>query len=428
MRTPTLIAICLQIGCVSPADPLINQSGPPVATLVAPTYVVAGDQLDLSVHGISGQVWYVASRTTGHVPWCPVGFLGGCLGLDTGVVLGHVPAGGGTSTLSITTDPTLPAGVAYIQAANVATATNVAVVSILRRDGDLDRDGVSNGDETSIWHTDPINPDTDGGGERDGAEIQRHGDPRTALDDLPSVACGGGYDAVLGRLVCVPQGVYTMGCQVGRDTPGCLPDESPTRVVTLTHDLWVMETEVLQAQWIPIMHSQSPVHAGMDLPMENVRWSDVVAFADTLSQMAGLPACGPTPAPGCTGWRLPTEAEWEWLSRGGASGPYPGGSVDDVAWTAASATETQPACQLDRNGFGLCDMGGNVWEWTSDWYQPDYAGLGDVDPQGPSWGSRRVVRGGGFTAPATQARSAQRWAKDPALATADVGFRLVREL
>lgn len=416
------ILLAISLASCAPIDLPMQAATPPV--LIAPIYVVAGDRLELATMGIPGQVWYVASRGVGGASWCPAGF---CLGVDPGVVLGSVTAMGGGTSLAVATDPSLPAGLGYVQAANASgVMSNVAAISILPRGGDLDGDGLSNADETGVWFTDPANPDSDGAGESDGDEVRRHGDPTSFVDDLPAIACGGGYDAVLGRLVCVPRGAYTMGCVQGRDTPGCLPDEGPTRIVAVTHDLWVMETEVLQSQWIPIMRGPSPIHAGMGLPMDNVRWSDAVAFADALSQLSGLPVCGPSPAVTCMGWRLPTEAEWEGISRGGVAGPYPGGAVDDVAWTSRNAVETQPACLLARNGFGLCDMGGNVWEWASDWYQSDYTGLGDVDPQGPSWGNRRVVRGGGFTSPATQARSAQRWSKDPALAPADVGLRLVR--
>ena len=87
----------------------------------------------------------------------------------------------------------------------------------------------------------------------------------------------------------------------------------------------------------------------------------------------------------CSGWRLPTEAEWEYLARGGGEHKYSGSnSIGDVAWYRDnSGRETHPVGQKQANGFGLYDMTGNVWEWTWDWYG-DYSSGSVTDPRGPS--------------------------------------------
>ncbi len=137
---------------------------------------------------------------------------------------------------------------------------------------------------------------------------------------------------------------------------------------------------------------------------------------------------------GCTGYRLPTEAEWEYAARGGQdSYAYAGSNTAaDVAWTSVTAGSSyaHEACLLEANGYGLCDMSGNVWEWTNDWYSASFGGYGDggdeTDPVGPSSGSNRVIRGGSWAGSDEAARVAYRNNYVPGVRYSNFGARLAR--
>jgi formylglycine-generating enzyme required for sulfatase activity len=130
---------------------------------------------------------------------------------------------------------------------------------------------------------------------------------------------------------------------------------------------------------------------------------------------------------GCDGWRLPTEAEWECLARSGQSLMFAGGDDPSlVAWTSdALATATQPVCQLAANAWGLCDMSGNVWEWTFDRYGAYPEGAA-TDPVGPATGDDRVCRGGSWGTSSSVARVSTRQHGRPDTRIGSIGFRLVR--
>ena len=129
----------------------------------------------------------------------------------------------------------------------------------------------------------------------------------------------------------------------------------------------------------------------------------------------------------CTGWRLPTEAEWEYAARGGQSYKYAGSnSVGDVAWYRDNSnSETHDVCGKRRNGYGLCDMSGNVWEWVWD-FHGDYGSNNITDLVGPDSGSLRVFRGGSWIGGAGDARVSYRGYHDPTYRDDYLGFRLSR--
>jgi formylglycine-generating enzyme required for sulfatase activity len=194
-------------------------------------------------------------------------------------------------------------------------------------------------------------------------------------------------------------------------------DDEVQHRVTLTQGFWMMEHEVTQGEWSAVMGSNpsSFSSCGASCPVEQVSWEDAVAFAKKVSAREGV------------SYRLPTEAEWEFAARGGASHVYAGsGELGDVGWyTENSGGETHAVCGKSRNGYGLCDMTGNVWEWVGDWYGA-YPTGSVTDPTGAAAGSFRVYRGGGWYFTARFARVASRGRFAPSLRFGFLGFRLVR--
>ena len=187
-------------------------------------------------------------------------------------------------------------------------------------------------------------------------------------------------------MVAVGGGTFTMGAtsEQGRDA---WDDEKPAHKVTLS-DYYIGQTEVTQALWKAVMGSNPSNHKGDNLPVENVSWNDCQVFIQKLNQLTGKQ------------FRLPTEAEWEYAARGRRKSrgyKYAGGNdIGLVAWYSGnSGYETHLVATKQANELGIYDMSGNVWEWCSDWYG-DYTSSSRSDPQGPSLGSIRVIRGGGY--------------------------------
>jgi formylglycine-generating enzyme required for sulfatase activity len=216
------------------------------------------------------------------------------------------------------------------------------------------------------------------------------------------------------QFVTIQPGSFSMGSTNGRD------DEQPERTVRLTRAFQLQATEVTQAQWQAVMGSNPSAFptCGLTCPVENVSWDDVQGFRTRLNAQD----------PG-KGYRLPTEAEWEYAARAGTTGNYAGtGVLADMGWYSGnSGNRTWPAGQKRANAWGLSDMHGNVWEWVQDWYgATQYRQEERDDPQGPTSGTFRVLRGGAWDSPATFARSAHRSSATPATRNRSNGFRLVR--
>jgi formylglycine-generating enzyme required for sulfatase activity len=224
----------------------------------------------------------------------------------------------------------------------------------------------------------------------------------------------------LGTMVHVPRGTFTMGGEPGRDDVAgrCDSDETP-HPVTLTQSYYLMEHEVTQGEWQAVMGSNPSefTSCGSRCPVERVSWDDVQAFIAKVSARDGVT------------YRLPTEAEWERAARGGQAFAYAGSNeLDAVGWYGEnSGDRTHPVCAKSRNGYGLCDMTGNVWEWVGDW-KADYGSASATDPRGPSTGSNRVIRGGGWSYGAGGARVACRYGGAPAYRFNALGFRLLRSV
>lgn len=185
-------------------------------------------------------------------------------------------------------------------------------------------------------------------------------------------------------MVEVGGGTFTMGAtsEQGSDA---WDEETPAHQVTLS-DYYIGQTEVTQALWEAVMGSNPSDHRGDNLPVEQVSWDDCQVFIQELNQLTGKQ------------FRLPTEVEWEYAARGGRKSrgyKYAGGNnIDSVAWCDGnSGNETHPVATKQANELGIYDMSGNVLEWCSDWCG-DYTSSSQSDPQGPSSGLYRVIRGG----------------------------------
>ena len=192
-----------------------------------------------------------------------------------------------------------------------------------------------------------------------------------------------------------------------------------------------MENEVTQALYESVMGENPSKFKGSNRPVEMVSWYDAVNFCNKLSQMEKLDQCYTINGTdvswsnkSCNGWRLPTEAEWEYAARGGQSYKYAGSnSVNEVAWyDDNSGNETHPVGQKKPNGFGLYDMSGNVYEWVWDWYG-DYSSQGGTDLVGPNSGQARVYRGGSWGSGARSARVSDRFNGIPDGEYDYLGFR-----
>jgi len=237
----------------------------------------------------------------------------------------------------------------------------------------------------------------------------------------------------VGLMKWIPGGTFTMGSptsESGRD------DDESQHSVTLTKGFLLMEHEVTQGEWASVMGSNPSrfTACGAICPVEQVSWLDAVGFANALSKKEGLTPVYTVSGESVTanwrsnGYRLPTEAEWEYAARGGQSYVYAGGSeLDSVGWASSnSGSTTHPGCRKTRNGYGLCDMSGNVWEWVWDW-KGSYGGSA-TDPAGPSAGSNRVSRGWGWYSDPEYARVADRFFNAPSYRGNNLGLRLARSL
>jgi formylglycine-generating enzyme required for sulfatase activity len=232
-------------------------------------------------------------------------------------------------------------------------------------------------------------------------------------------------------MVQAPAGEFEMGDDGGE------ADERPSHTVRLGA-FWIDATEVTQQSFEALMGRNPAKFPGPDRPVERVSWFAAIQYCNARSLKEGLGACYDLKTQACDfsadGYRLPTEAEWEYACRAGKAAAR--SQLADEAWYAGnSGHATHPVRQKSPNAWGLYDMYGNVAEWCNDFYAPKYSGTDgpQFDPRGPASGQERVLRGGSWSATARECRSAARASAAPGLA--DVcfgyeayGFRCVRRV
>ena len=206
--------------------------------------------------------------------------------------------------------------------------------------------------------------------------------------------------------------------------------EQPVHQVTLANDFYIGEVQVTQQLWMAVMgeNNNPSWKRSKNHPVEYVTWYDCMDFIIKLNELTKHKEYQ---------FRLPTEAEWEYAARsGGKNHKYStkrggflmgseGKKLHRFAWFIDnSENTTHPvASGLCPNELGLYDMSGNVWEWCQDW-EAYYSSESVINPQGPSSGKSRVLRGGSWNSDARSCRVSYRYMGSPDSCRSDIGFRL----
>ncbi len=204
------------------------------------------------------------------------------------------------------------------------------------------------------------------------------------------------------RMILVKAGTFTMGA-TAEQSSYALNNEKPSHKVILTEDFYIAETEVTQAQFQAVMgYNNSEFQYGGNYPAEWIGFNDANYYCQKLSELTGY------------SFMLPSEAQWEYAARGGHKSSeqqyvYAGDNdANNVSWhTTNSSNHTHPVKSKNPNVLGIYDMSGNVLEWCSDRYS-SYESYTQTDPHGPSIGSYRVIRGGGWNSPQEDCRITRR--------------------
>lgn len=214
------------------------------------------------------------------------------------------------------------------------------------------------------------------------------------------------------KYVTIPAGTFAIGMRENDEHGSKDQEFFEGATVTLTRPFLMKATEVTQGEWHFVMGEPAPTYdkeCGPDCPVQSIGWRQAIAYLNELSESEGLEKCYKlgkliewTGGLDCKGYRLPTEAEWEFAARGGTkTSRY--GELDDIAWYYDNSDgRPHPVGKKTPNAYGLYDMIGNAWEWTWDEYVPGKPFEGDMtDPVGGGFkqnkgveeNDNRVVRG-----------------------------------
>jgi formylglycine-generating enzyme required for sulfatase activity len=237
-----------------------------------------------------------------------------------------------------------------------------------------------------------------------------------------------GGEQITIEMVQAPAGSFLMGDE----------EDGPIHRVTITNPYYISKEPVTQALYQAVMNENPSVFKGDHNPVESISWFDAARFCNALSKTMNI-----VPAykingekvewvQGASGFRLPTEAEWEYSARGGTTARFACGDLESGLETMAwyyqnSGGKTHPVGQKEPNAWGLFDMHGNVYEWTWDWYVAYPRGSVN-DPVDDSEDLARVIRGGSWLDVAQNCRSANRGGDPPAYRNVNLGFRLSMSL
>ncbi|MCU0914347.1 MAG: formylglycine-generating enzyme family protein [Planctomycetes bacterium] len=235
------------------------------------------------------------------------------------------------------------------------------------------------------------------------------------------------------EMVLVPGGSFEMGSAQGA------ADEAPVHRVSVG-PFWMDRYEVVQEEFRKYELPDPSHFKGTRQPLEQINWTDAALYCNDRSRAEGFEPCYNEETWACNfaanGYRLPTEAEWEYACRAGTTTPYSfgtgAGRLNDHAWHAGnSGKTTHPVGRKEPNPWGLYDLHGNVAEWCNDRYAKDYyAKSPGPAPRGPDQGQERVVRGGSWKSSAESCRSTYRASSlsidDTCLSDDTIGFRCVR--
>ncbi len=234
----------------------------------------------------------------------------------------------------------------------------------------------------------------------------------------------------------VEAGEFIMGSE--EETAGRDKDEK-LHTVVLSSSFYIAKHEVTQSEYRFVMGKNPAAGSGFEeytYPVWNVSWYDAIHYCNARSLRENLTPCysGSGDTIQCdfsaNGYRLPTEAEWEYAARGGSGSKrfrFPGSNyIEGVAWYEENSRgRPQPIRQKLVNELGIFDLGGNVSEWCWDW-KDDYPADSVTDPAGPPSGTFRVIRGGNWAAYEKSCRTTDRAISNPNNRNDQIGFRVVR--